>query len=271
MSTRHIQAVVTIVGLAGVLMFSNMMPGTVQAQTPTLSDEIMIAGQIIPDLNTDRQEQQKLIEAGEPLNLFKYYLFDANGAEYELQFEDSLLASLGSGFFDKNPSVKSLRIYMSDHPQYMGSNIVWQEWTGQWAAIKGNLISDHLIQVHSMQRSETIPTTAAFNIATERRARQVTYVGTLYNGYASQPLENDGLWLYALPDAKPGSAQRAYFLASSPKSFTRVFGPDGIEAVDIAYCESQQCTVKGWIFLDVTQLKVTRAKVEANRDAWHGE
>ncbi|MBX3086604.1 MAG: hypothetical protein KF716_33530 [Anaerolineae bacterium] len=250
MSTRHIQAVVTIAGLAGVLMFSNMMPGTVQAQAPALTDDITITGQIIPDLNTDPQERQKLIEAGEPLNLFKYYLFDANGAEYELQFEDSLLASLGRGFFDKNPSAKSLRIYMADQPQYMGSSVVWQEWTGQWATVTGTRISTNVIQVQLMEKSKPPSTTSTSNLAAARRARHVTYTGKLLPTMSLMTVDSNGISAFTLSVKESDTVRLLLHLFDSTKNLTSVIGTDNTTK-SIAEAVGEQCTVTGWIFAHV--------------------
>ena len=254
MGTRRIVVTATI-AIICILVGSVLLVATNNRSTlPTLSTpagQITITGQIIPDLNTDMQERQIVIEAGEPLDDLKYYLYDTSGVEYRLQFDAALLAALGDDYFEQHPFYKSIKYYAPERPDYMGRTAIWQEWTGKWSAVTGNLLAPNLLQVHSMQQSKHDLETATLKNAMGRRAKQVTFIGMMNDAVSLQPVENDGPTLFTIKDESLGTIQLVLILDHSPKSFTRIVSSDNKDVAtrDKALVVGQSCTVSGWMFV----------------------
>jgi hypothetical protein len=196
------------------------------------------------------QERRIVIEAGEPLDDIKYYLYDASGVEYRLQFDAVLLGSLGEEYFERNPFYKSIK-YASEHPDYMGRTVIWQEWTGKWAAVTGNLLSPSLFQVHAMEQSKPVSSSTALKNATDQRAQQLALTGIMLDAFYLQPLEKDGPTLFSIKDEALGTRQFVFILDHSSRSFTRIVGSDNRDVAigDEALVVGQLCTVTGWIFV----------------------
>lgn len=164
--------------LLGLLLMSQVSNKSKSA-TPLPTGQITLTGRLLPSVNDDTYTWLGLIVAttapSDDLRIagyqqpFKYFLYDEQENVIPLSFTVEAIDSLRQQFLSSgglNP-LPTPQMW-DEHPEYIATTALWQEWTGKWVSLTGKFDSSGTFEVRSLN-----PTDPPLFQSTSSRAKLV--------------------------------------------------------------------------------------------------